>query len=73
MNTTISFLPETLGVEEKLIGEIMCAAEVVGEIYGVENSELSLTLTDDEREEHFIGAEYRNVRRINDHDNKIGA
>ncbi|MBR0260600.1 MAG: rRNA maturation RNase YbeY [Selenomonadaceae bacterium] len=48
MNTTITFEPETLTVEDDLFEEILRAADVVGKIYGVENSELSITLTDDE-------------------------
>ena len=48
MNTTITFEPETLMVEDDLFEEILRAADVVGKIYGVENSELSITLTDDE-------------------------
>ena len=48
MNTTITFEPETLTVEDDLFEEILSAADVVGKIYGVENSELSITLTDDE-------------------------
>ena len=47
MNTTISFEPETLTAEASLLKEILRAADVVGEVYGVENSELSVTLTDD--------------------------
>ena len=35
-------------VEDDLFEEILRAADVVGKIYGVENSELSITLTDDE-------------------------
>jgi len=48
MNTTISFEPENLTVEENLLEEILRAADIVGKVYGVENSELSITLTDDE-------------------------
>ena len=48
MNTTISFEPETLTIEDSLFEEIFRAADAVGEIYGVEDCELSITLTDDE-------------------------
>lgn len=48
MNTTISFEPETLTIEDSLFEEILRAADAVGEIYGVEDCELSITLTDDE-------------------------
>ncbi|MBE8949494.1 MAG: rRNA maturation RNase YbeY [Quinella sp. 3Q1] len=65
MNTTISFEPETLTVEENLLAEMLRAADVVGEIYGVENSELSLTLTDDEHI-HALNKKYRGVDRATD-------
>ncbi|MBQ4403510.1 MAG: rRNA maturation RNase YbeY [Selenomonadaceae bacterium] len=65
MNTAISFEPETLTVEENLLAEMLRAADVVGEIYGVENSELSLTLTDDEHI-HALNKKYRGVDRATD-------
>ena len=60
MNTTISFEPETLTVEENLSEEILRAADVVGEIYGVENAELSVTLTDDEHI-HALNKKFRGI------------
>ncbi|MBR6887961.1 MAG: rRNA maturation RNase YbeY [Selenomonadaceae bacterium] len=65
MNTAISFEPETLTVEENLLAEMLRAADVVGEIYGVENSELSLTLTDDEHI-YALNKKYRGVDRATD-------
>ena len=65
MNTTISFEPETLTVDDKIFEEIMRAADVVGEIYGVENSELSITLTDDENI-HALNKKYRGIDRATD-------
>ncbi len=65
MNTTISFEPETLTVEENLLEDILRAADVVGEIYGVENSELSLTLTDDEHI-HALNKKFRGIDRATD-------
>ena len=65
MNTTISFEPETLSVEENLLAEILRAADVVGEVYGVENSELSVTLTDDEHI-HALNKKFRGVDRATD-------
>ena len=41
------------------------AAEVVGKIYGVENSELSITLTDDENI-HALNKKYRNIDKPTD-------
>ena len=65
MNTTISFEPETLTVEENLSEEILRAADVVGEIYGVENAELSITLTDDEHI-HALNKKFRSIDRATD-------
>lgn len=65
MNTTISFEPETLTIEDNLLEEILRAADVVGEIYGVADSELSITLTDDEHI-HALNKKYRGVDRATD-------
>ena len=65
MNTMISFEPETLTVEENLLEEILRAADVVGKVYGVENSELSITLTDDEHI-HALNKKFRGVDRATD-------
>ena len=48
MNATITFEPEELTVDDDLFAEILRAADTVGKVYGVENSELSITLTNDE-------------------------
>ena len=70
LNTTISFEPETLTIggnfsRENLSEEILRAADVVGEIYGAENSELSITLTDDEHI-HALNKKFRNIDRPTD-------
>ncbi|MBQ3336009.1 MAG: rRNA maturation RNase YbeY [Selenomonadaceae bacterium] len=65
MNTTISFEPETLTAEENLSEEILRAADVVGEIYGVENAELSVTLTDNEHI-HALNKKFRGIDRATD-------
>lgn len=65
MNTTISFEPETLTVAEGLTEEILRAADVVGEIYGVEASEVSVTLTDDAHI-HALNKKFRGVDRATD-------
>ena len=65
MNTTISFEPETLSAEENLLAEILRAADVIGEVYGVENSELSVTLTDDAHI-HALHKKFRGVDRATD-------
>lgn len=65
MNTTISFEPETLTLDKKIFEEILRAADVVGEIYGVENCELSITLTDDEHI-HSLNKKFRGIDRATD-------
>ena len=65
MNTTISFEPETLTLEKNLLEEILRAADVVGEIYGVARGELSVTLTDDEHI-HALNKKFRGVDRATD-------
>ena len=65
MNTTISFEPETLTIADDLFAEILHAADVVGEIYGVENGELSITLTDDEHI-HALNKKFRGIDRPTD-------
>ena len=52
-------------VEKNIEDEIIRAAEVVGKIYGVENSELSITLTDDENI-HALNKKYRNIDKPTD-------
>ena len=65
MNTTISFEPETLAAEKSLLEEILRAADVVGEIYGVESCELSVTLTNDEHI-HALNKKFRGIDRATD-------
>lgn len=65
MNTTISFEPETLTIETSLLEEILRAADVVGELYGVANAELSVTLTDDEHI-HALNKKFRGIDRATD-------
>ena len=65
MNTTISFEPETLTIEDSLFEEILRAADAVGEIYGVEDCELSITLTDDEHI-RALNKKFRGVDKATD-------
>ena len=65
MNTTISFEPETLTIETSLLEEILRAADVVGELYGVADAELSVTLTDDEHI-HALNKKFRGIDRATD-------
>lgn len=65
MNTTISFEPENLTVEDDIFEEILRAADVVGEIYGVESCELSITLTNDENI-HALNKKFRGIDKSTD-------
>lgn len=65
MNVTIGVEPDTLNVENEIEEEIIRAAELVGKLYGVENSELSITLTDDEHI-HELNKNFRDVDRPTD-------
>ena len=65
MNTIISKEPETLDVEKNIELEMIRAAEVVGKIYGVENFEVSITLTDD-KTIHALNKKYRDIDRPTD-------
>ena len=65
MDVAIKIEPDTLNVEHEIEEEIIRAAELVGKLYGVENSELSITLTDDERI-HELNKKFRDVDRPTD-------
>ena len=62
---TILINRENISVEENIEVEIIRAAEVVGEIYGVENSEVSITLTDD-KNIHELNKKFRGIDRPTD-------
>lgn len=62
MNTIINSEVE---VDEKILSEILRAADTVGKLYGCENSELSITLTDD-KNIHALNKKYRNIDRPTD-------
>ena len=62
---TILISRENISVEENIEVEIIRAAELVGEIYGVENSEVSITLTDD-KNIHELNKKFRGIDRPTD-------
>ncbi|MBQ7704228.1 MAG: rRNA maturation RNase YbeY [Selenomonadaceae bacterium] len=62
MNTIIN---SEIEVDEKILSEILRAADVVGKLYGCENSELSITLTDD-KNIHALNKKYRQIDRPTD-------
>ena len=65
MNVAIGIEPDNLEVEKNFETEIIRAAELVGELYGVENSELSVTLTDDNHI-HELNKKFRGIDRPTD-------
>lgn len=65
MNVLIDKNPEALEVEKVFESELIRAAELVGKIYGVENSEVSITLTDD-KNIHELNKKFRGIDRPTD-------
>lgn len=65
VNAIISTLPEDLAVDSALSGTVLAAVAKVGELYGLENAEVSITLTDNPHI-HEINREYRKVDRPTD-------
>ena len=65
MNIMISSYPEELTFPQEIIDNITTAAETVGRLYGVENGEVSVTLTDNEYI-HKLNKEYRGIDRPTD-------
>lgn len=55
MNVIISNYPENLKVPAEYVENVTAAAEKVGELYGVENGEVSITLTDNATSMNSIG------------------
>lgn len=58
-------IDKKISVEENVESEIIRAAQVVGKIYGAENSEVSITLTDDENI-HELNKKFRGIDRPTD-------
>ncbi len=65
MNVTIGVEPENLNVEQNFETEILRAADFVGKLYGAENAELSITLTDNEHI-HALNKKFRGIDRPTD-------
>lgn len=65
MDVLINKNPENLQIEKNIEVELIRAAQLVGELYGVENSELSLTLTDD-KNIHELNKKFRGIDRPTD-------
>ncbi len=65
MNVIISNYPEDLSVPAEYVENVTAAAEKVGELYGVENGEVSITLTNNAYI-HELNREYRGINRPTD-------
>ena len=62
--------PEDLPVPDSDIAAVRRAVETVGRLYGAEDAEVSVTLTDDAHV-HVLNREYRNVDRPTDEEPEI--
>ena len=65
MNVMISNYPEELEFPTDIEENVRAAAEKVGELYGVENGEVSVTLTNNEYI-HTLNKQYRGIDRPTD-------
>ena len=65
MNVIISNYPEDLTFPQEIIDNVTTAAETVGKLYGVENGEVSVTLTNNEYI-HQLNKQYRGIDRPTD-------
>lgn len=65
MKVMISTYPEELRFPEEIEENVRAAAEKVGELYGVENGEVSVTLTDNAYI-HQLNRQYRQIDRPTD-------
>ena len=65
MNVLISNYPEELSFPDDIEANVRAAAEKVGELYGVANGEVSVTLTNNEYI-HTLNKQYRGIDRPTD-------
>ena len=65
MNVIISNYPEDLTFPQEIIDNVTTAAETVGMLYGVENGEVSVTLTNNTYI-HQLNKQYRGIDRPTD-------
>lgn len=65
MQVIISNYPEELTFPREYIDNVVAAAEMVGRLYGVENGEVSVTLTDNAYI-HRLNKQYRGIDRPTD-------
>ena len=65
MEAIIRIYPETLTVPPAYIDNVRTAAETTAKLYGVENGEVSVTLTDNDYI-HQLNRQYRGIDRPTD-------
>ncbi len=65
MEVIISNYPEELAFPEEYVENVKAAAEMVGKLYGVENGEVSVTLTNNAYI-HTLNKQYRGIDRPTD-------
>ena len=65
MEIIISNQPETLEVPAEYVANVKAAAMMVGKLYGVENGEVSITLTNN-KYIHELNKQYRGIDRPTD-------
>ena len=65
MEINISKEVENINVDENILKEINRAVNLIGKLYDVEDSEVSITLTDDENI-HELNKNYRSIDRPTD-------
>ena len=65
MEIILSSMPENLEIDVEIVDTVRKAAYTVGELYGLDNAEVSITFTDNDHS-HEINRDYRNVDRPTD-------
>ena len=65
MEIIISKEPEDIGIEDAIIEEIKRAVDTIGGLYDIKDSEVSITLTNDETL-HELNRDYRGIDRPTD-------
>ncbi len=65
METIISKEPESIEISATIVSDIKNAVELIGKLYDIEESEVSITLTDD-KTIHELNKDYRGIDRPTD-------